>query len=204
MPISRASQLKNTIADLVRPLNSNRSVNSAGSFLGAWLPKSDEIFDQNTVMIRSYGGARSSSYVDDSKFRFSHQRALQQQNFPAPPSPLITPEWTPSRAQNSARRDETRTRSRRHFKGAQIKAQENHVRGEAVMSPRRAKCSSTEGASDAAATDGSLAASFTDRSTVRNRDVEKNLAGWPVRLLWLAANGPRPPFRERRTVVGER
>ena len=33
LPISRASQLENTIADLVRPLNSGRSVNSARSSL---------------------------------------------------------------------------------------------------------------------------------------------------------------------------
>jgi hypothetical protein len=26
---------------------------------------------------------------------------------------------------------------------------------------------------------------------------EKNLAKWPVSLLWLVANGPRPPFRDR-------
>lgn len=39
---------------------------------------------------------------------------------------------------------------------------------------------------------------------MRNRDAEKNLAKWPVSLLGLATSGPRPPFRERRTVVGER
>jgi len=47
-------------------------------------------------MIRFYlwmSALVGSSNIDESKFRFSHQRALQQQNFPAPPSSLITLEW---------------------------------------------------------------------------------------------------------------
>jgi hypothetical protein len=45
LPISRASQLENTMADLVRPLNSDRSLNSVRSFLSVWLPKPDGVFD---------------------------------------------------------------------------------------------------------------------------------------------------------------
>lgn len=52
LPISRASQLENTIADLVRPLNSDRSVNSARSFLSVWLPKHcyDEILWRSALV----------------------------------------------------------------------------------------------------------------------------------------------------------
>lgn len=131
-PISRAS-----IADLVRPLNSGRSMNSA---LMEWLPKSDRV-----------------SHIDESKFRFSHQRALQQQNFPAPPSSLIT--------LRAARKTwQSKSRQGRIQEGiseeAQIKAQENHVRGEVVMSLRRAILRVLQ--TRPAATDGSRAASFTD------------------------------------------
>ena len=86
-------------------------------------------------------------------------------------------------------------------KGAQIKAQENHVRGEIVMSPRRAKCSSTSLGGGHGRLACSILYGLKHRAQSRCR---KEFSKWPVRLLWLAANGPRPPFRERRTVVGER
>ena len=55
----------------------------------------------------------------------------------------------------------------------------------------------SEGASDAAG-HGRLACSslYGLKHRAQSR-CEKNLAKWPVSLLWLVANGPRPPFRDR-------
>jgi hypothetical protein len=157
---------KNTIADLVRPSNSDRSVNSARSFLSVWLP--DGVFDQNIGMMRSYGGARSSasSHVDESKFRFSHQRALQQQHFPAPPSSLMG-----LRAARKTRQDKSRQGRVQEgiSKGLKLRRRRTMCaasKSEVVMSLRWAKRSSVSldlrALQTQPATDGSLAASFTD------------------------------------------
>ena len=88
--------------------------------------------------------------------------------------------------------------------GAQVKAQENHVRGIQKRSRDAAEVGKafidflgSEGASDAAG-HGRLACSILYGLKHRAQSrCEKNLAKWPVSLWWLVANGPRPPFRDR-------
>lgn len=80
--------------------------------------------------------------------------------------------------------------------GAQVKAQENHVRGiqkrscDVAEAGKRSSISlDLRALQTRPATDG-----LKHRAQSR---CEKNLAKWPVSLLWLVANRPRPPFRDR-------
>jgi hypothetical protein len=102
LPISRASQLENTIADLVRPLNSDRSVDSARSFPSVWLPKPDGVFDQNIVIMRSYGGARSSAHLMLMKVNLGSATNALCSNRTFRHYHYLS-HGTPSRAQNTAK-----------------------------------------------------------------------------------------------------